>query len=53
MHKVWKLRADGVPVYFTEDAGPNIKLLFQAEYTDLIRVEFESVEIVSPFINEV
>jgi diphosphomevalonate decarboxylase len=28
MHRVWALRREGVPVYFTEDAGPNLKLLF-------------------------
>jgi diphosphomevalonate decarboxylase len=28
MHRVWQARADGVPVYFTQDAGPNLKLLY-------------------------
>ncbi|MCE5294880.1 MAG: diphosphomevalonate decarboxylase [Chlamydiales bacterium] len=28
MHKVWKLRQEGLNVYFTMDAGPNIKLLY-------------------------
>lgn len=28
MHKVWALRASGVEVYFTQDAGPNLKLLY-------------------------
>jgi len=28
MHRVWQARAEGVPVYFTQDAGPNLKLLF-------------------------
>ncbi|MBT3192661.1 MAG: diphosphomevalonate decarboxylase [Verrucomicrobia bacterium] len=28
MHRVWKLRREGLPLYFTMDAGPNVKLLF-------------------------
>lgn len=28
MHKIWKLRASGLPLYFTMDAGPNLKVLF-------------------------
>lgn len=32
MHKIWQLRKDGVEVYFTQDAGPNLKLLFDKKY---------------------
>lgn len=28
MQSVWQARKDGIPVYFTMDAGPNLKLLF-------------------------
>ena len=28
INKVWQLREEGLPLYFTEDAGPNLKLLF-------------------------
>ena len=28
MHKIWQLREQGVPVYFTQDAGANLKLLY-------------------------
>lgn len=28
MHRIWDARANGLPLYFTMDAGPNIKLLF-------------------------
>ncbi len=28
MRRVWQARAEGVQVYFTQDAGPNLKLLF-------------------------
>jgi diphosphomevalonate decarboxylase len=29
MHRIWQLRKDGLELYFTMDAGPNLKLLFQ------------------------
>jgi len=32
MHRIWQLRTDGLPLYFTMDAGPNIKLIFTDEY---------------------
>ena len=28
IHQVWQLRDQGVPVYFTQDAGANLKLLY-------------------------
>ena len=49
MHKVWKLRADGLDVYFTQDAGPNIKLLFHKKDKEIIQAEFNNVEIVNPY----
>src|SRR5438309_4449823 len=30
IHRVWALRADGVPAYFTIDAGPQVKVLCAA-----------------------
>ena len=34
---IHKLRSSGIPVYFTQDAGPNIKLLFQKQYAAQIQ----------------
>lgn len=48
-HNVWQLRADGIPVYFTIDAGPNIKLLFLKENTSEIIRQFNNLEIIEPF----
>ena len=31
MHKIWQLRKEGPPIYFTMDAGPNLKLLSLAK----------------------
>ncbi len=47
--KVWKMRAAGIPVYFTIDAGPNVKLLFVENQIDAIREHLHNLEIVIPF----
>jgi diphosphomevalonate decarboxylase len=49
MHKVWELRAQGIIVYFTQDAGPNLKLLFLESSTDKVRGAFPQLEICAPF----
>lgn len=52
MHRVWELRNEGVPIYLTMDAGPNLKLLFQQEHEVQIRDAFPElldVDIVAPF----
>ena len=36
MRRVWDCRAGGVPVYFTMDAGPNLKLLHRAADTTAV-----------------
>lgn len=49
MHHVWQARAEGLAVYFTMDAGPNLKLLFQAADTPAICARFPEVRVVQPF----
>lgn len=49
MHRIWQLRADGVAVYFTQDAGPNLKLLFPITAQSTICSTFPNLEICSPF----
>lgn len=49
MHKVWDLRKNGLEIYFTEDAGPNLKLLFLKENTDKVQSEFSKMEIINVF----
>ncbi len=49
MQKVISLRETGVPVYFTMDAGPNLKLIFPAEDEPGIRRMFPDVQVVAPF----
>lgn len=49
MHQVWELRAQGVEVYFTQDAGPNLKLLFLNNAQDRIQPAFPQLQICRPF----
>ncbi|HLB43164.1 MAG TPA: diphosphomevalonate decarboxylase [Gammaproteobacteria bacterium] len=49
MHQVWRLRRDGLELYFTQDAGPNLKLLFLERDCDRIKTEFPKMEMVRIF----
>src|SRR5699024_7689064 len=31
MQEIWRLREAGIPAYFTIDAGPNVKVLYQPQ----------------------
>lgn len=49
MQMVWRARAEGLGVFFTQDAGPNLKLLFLSKDEAKVREFFGAVEIVAPF----
>ncbi len=49
IHQIWELREEGVPVYFTMDAGPNVKALFCAEYEGILKDRFPDIIPVAPF----
>jgi diphosphomevalonate decarboxylase len=52
MHRVWELRSQGVPIYLTMDAGPNLKILFLNEHEKAVRDAFPELlghDIVAPF----
>ncbi|HEY5718431.1 MAG TPA: diphosphomevalonate decarboxylase [Motiliproteus sp.] len=49
MQQIWALREQGLPLYFTMDAGPNIKLLFEVEHQAAVESAFPGVQIVTPF----
>ena len=49
MEKIWQAREDGLEVYFTQDAGPNLKLLFLEKDKEKILDLFSNVDIVSPW----
>lgn len=52
VQKIWELRNAGgnrLPVFFTQDAGANLKLLFLKEHENIIATNFPTVEIIAPF----
>ncbi len=49
MQTVWQLREQGIAVYFTMDAGPNLKLLFPETEKPAIKQAFPELSIIEPF----
>ena len=49
IHQIWQLRQAGLEIYFTEDAGPNLKLLCLAKDIESVKAEFNGVELVRTF----
>ncbi len=49
MQRIWALRKAGLALYFTQDAGPNLKLLFLKKDSQSIQQSFPTVEIISVF----
>jgi diphosphomevalonate decarboxylase len=49
MEQVWKARTEGVPVYFTMDAGPNLKLLFEEQNQSKIQQWFPEMQVANPW----
>lgn len=48
-NKIWQLRRDGAQLYFTIDAGANVKLLYEERNKKLIRKHFPHAETINPF----
>lgn len=49
MQHVWALRQQGVAVYFTMDAGPNLKLLFLETQKPALLQAFPTLKVIQPF----
>lgn len=47
MKKIWKLRREKLDIYFTQDAGPNLKLLFLAKDKEKVKEQFSEMELVN------
>lgn len=47
MQKVWTARENGLEIYFTMDAGPNLKLLFLKEDQAAVKKLFPKVQVVN------
>lgn len=52
MHQVWRARAEGLAVFFTQDAGPNLKILFLQKDASKVQELFSAVHVVQPFAQE-
>lgn len=51
INKIWKLRRQGLELYFTEDAGANLKLLFTQKNLANVEQQFDKLEVIYPFIS--
>lgn len=49
MQKIWQLREQDINVYFTMDAGPNLKLLFLEAEKPAIKQAFDEIKVLKPF----
>ena len=48
--KIWQLRKNNnIPVYFTQDAGPNLKLIFLMQHEAEIKKTFSTMETITLF----
>lgn len=53
MMQVWQARQEGLALYFTQDAGPNLKLIFMESDLPQVQGLFPEVEVISLFPKEV
>ncbi len=49
LHQVQALRSEGVEVYATLDAGPNVKVMFTVKDQETLSEAFPGLQVVSPF----
>jgi len=52
MNKIWELRKQGLNLYFTQDAGPNLKLLFLKQDHAAVLENFPGLEVVEVFSSQ-
>lgn len=46
--RIHQLRAEGLPIYWTQDAGPNLKVLFQKKDEAVVRETFPEIMLSDP-----
>ena len=49
INKIWQLRQQGLDLYFTADAGANLKLIFLKNTELIIKKHFSNLQIIKPF----
>ena len=47
-HRIWKLRKEGLPIYFTQDAGPNLKILVENKNKQTAKAAFPGYLVLDP-----
>lgn len=47
--RIWNWRAQGKAIYFTQDAGPNLKLLFERKDADWLKKQLPELQVIMPF----
>jgi diphosphomevalonate decarboxylase len=50
MKRIWQLRYAGLLLFFTQDAGPNLKLIFLEKDADVVQAQFAAMEVIKPFV---
>ena len=53
INKIRQLRQNGLNIYFTQDAGPNIKLIFEDNSIADVMRNFPECEVIAPFKSEI
>ncbi len=48
--QIWHLRKQGHALYFTIDAGPNVKILFLQHQIEFVKAVFPDCETIAPFV---
>ncbi len=49
IHRVHQMREDGINVYLTIDAGPNVKILFTKNDMSAVQAAFPGLTVIAPF----
>jgi diphosphomevalonate decarboxylase len=51
IQKIWQAREQGLALFFTQDAGANLQLLFLQQDTLQVQALFPTAQIIAPFLN--
>jgi diphosphomevalonate decarboxylase len=49
MHQIWTYRKEGLKIFFTQDAGPNLKILFLKKDLEVVKEFFKTLQVADPF----
>ena len=49
LHQIWACRKEGLQLFFTQDAGPNLKILFLKKDLETVKEFFPTLKVADPF----